>query len=117
MNNLIFVFFYSVLHFSGFTIFAKFLNSSEKEFQENDKLYYSFYPLISLFFIGNINLVLNFFTPLKKVAIFVVLIFLLIAIYGLINSFKKRFIKENFINLFLIPSLTAKPFPDCSKYK
>ena len=76
MNNLIFVFFYSVLHFSGFTIFTKFLNSSKIEFQENNKLYSSFYPLISLFFIGNMNLILNFFTPLKKVAIFVVTIFL-----------------------------------------
>ena len=107
MNNLIFVFFYSVLHFSGFTIFTKFLKISKIETQEKSKLYSSFYPLISLFFIGNLNLILNFFSPLKKVAIFVVAFFLFLAVYGLIISFKNKYIKESFINLFLLPFLIS----------
>ena len=65
MNNLIFVFFYSVLHFSGFTFFTNFLKISKTEVLEKSKFYSSFYPLISLFFLGNLNLILNFFTPLK----------------------------------------------------
>lgn len=107
MNNLIFILFYSILHFSGFTIFTKILKSSKLEFQENSKLYSSFYPLISLFFLGNLNLLLNFFIPLKKVALFVVTTFLFLAIYGLIISLKDKLIKGSVINLLLIPFIIS----------
>ena len=107
MNNLIFVFFYSVLHFSGFTVFTKFLKISKTEVLEKSKLYSSFYPLISLFFLGNLNLILNFFTPLKNVAMYVVTIFLFFSIYGFIISFKNRLLKGNFITLFVIPFLIS----------
>ncbi len=107
MNNLIFVFFYSVLHFSGFTFFTKFLKISKTEVLEKSKLYSSFYPLISLFFLGNLNLILNFFTPLKNVAMYVVTIFLFFSIYGFIISFKNRLLKGNFITLFVIPFLIS----------
>jgi len=107
MNNLIFVFFYSVLHFSGFTFFTKFLTISKTEVLEKNKLYSSFYPLFSLFFLGNLNLILNFFTPLKNVAMSVVTIFLFLAIYGFTISFKKKLLKGNLINLFVIPFLIS----------
>ena len=91
MNNLIFVFFYSVLHFSGFTFFNRFVKISNTDVVEKSKFYFSFYPLISLFFLGNLNLILNFFTPLKNIAVSVLTIFLIFAIYGFIISFQKSY--------------------------
>ena len=50
------------------------------------KIYRSFYPLIGIFFFGNVLLIFNFFTGLNKIPIF--LFFLILFLFSLFKNFK-----------------------------
>ena len=50
------------------------------------KIYRSFYPLIGIFFFGNVLLIFNFFTGLNKIPIFI--FFLILFLFSLFKNFK-----------------------------
>ena len=93
-QTLFFIFYYWLVTALGGVIFRNIsikLKSSNKS-----KLFgievSTFYPLVALFFIGNLLLVLNFFTSLKFAKFIVTIIFLF---------FSKDIFKELINNLFL----------------
>lgn len=93
MTSVIFILFYNYLFFLGKTIcnFLAKYNETISEISE-DPQYSKFYPMVSLFTIGNLLVVLNFFIPLNRVQypIFFLTLFLLV-----LNSKSLKF-KINF---------------------
>jgi len=107
MNNLIFVLFYSLLHFSGYSLYTNLTKNDGIDYKDKYQYQESFFPLISLFLIGNINIVLNFFVPIKLIALPLITIFILLAVYGLVLAFKRDVFKNSIINLFFIPFIVS----------
>ena len=88
-NNLFIIFLYFLLSvffiFIG-KLFFDFFIKSKNENQEMVKIYRSFYPLIGIFFFGNVLLIFNFFTGLNKIPIFI--FFLILFLFSLFKNFK-----------------------------
>ena len=112
MTILIFVIFNLILllAFRGLVTIVKILGN--KKFVV-DKLSVSsipvfvFFPVLSLFLIGNISVFANFFLPLKKLNLFWVVVLFILLFFNLKEPFQldnKLFL---FISLFIIPSVLS----------
>lgn len=102
MNNLIFVVFYIFLFFFGKGIVSFF-----KIYFSNDLYFKNLYPIFSLFLIGNINILINFFFPIRELSIILYIIYLLIAFIGFIKIINEKFEGIKLINLIVIPFLIS----------
>lgn len=112
MTILIFVIFNLILllAFRGLVTIVKILGN--KKFVV-DKLSVSsipvfvFFPVLSLFLIGNISVFANFFLPLKKLNLFWIVVLFILLFFNLKEPFQldnKLFL---FISLFIIPSVLS----------
>lgn len=105
MDLFLFTVFYNLLYFSGKGFSNTFLlrNLSPKSSIKN--ILYIFYPIISLFIIGNLTFLLNFFFPINDVLI---VIYLFVAYFSLINLKKKPELNLKYLIInFLLPSLLS----------
>ena len=104
MNIAITVLTYAYLYFLGSLIVRKFDKS-------NDELYVSnipiklFYPLISLFIIGNLTVIFNFFLPLKTLILPLLISTSILVIVWVTKIRTELFNLNNFVNLFFIPGV------------
>ena len=104
MNIAITVLTYAYLYFLGSLIVRKFDKS-------NDELYVSnipiklFYPLISLFIIGNLTVIFNFFLPLKTLILPLLISTSILVILWVTKIRTELFNLNNFVNLFFIPGV------------
>lgn len=100
MNNLLFLFFYLILYICGYGIVHALKNSSQfnsdlnKNFLSSKNIFHCLYPIVALFILGNLNLILNFFMPVKTSILFILIIFLILFILSLSLVVKNKY--ENF---------------------
>lgn len=107
MNNLIFILFYNVLYFSGRRLVLFLKPKSFENFFENQVIINSLFPIFSLFFLGNTNLILNFFIPLKTSALITTVLFLFMFIFELKEYIKNKFKDFDLMSLIFIPLIIS----------
>ena len=110
MNNLIFLSFYLIFYFSGIGInklFSRKANDDLDILNNSKFLLHDLYPLLSLFVLGNLNLVINFFLPLNKIVVPVLLVIFSLFIFGLIESIKSKLKNVNLLNQVFIPLIVS----------
>ena len=110
MNNLVFLSFYLIFYFSGLGIIKLFTRNTKNNLDtiNNSKLlFHDLYPLLTLFILGNLNLVLNFFLPLNKIVLPLLSIIFSLFIYGLFTSFNSRFKSISILNQLIIPLIVS----------
>ena len=98
--SLYFLIFFSLIYFHGRGIYYIFYDDEKKVFSIPVNL---FYPLMSLFFIGNLSVVFNFFLPLKN--IFFQFLLLTPFIFNLKSSTKLKISFYKIIQFILLPSI------------
>jgi hypothetical protein len=119
MNLIIFLSFYYLAFFSGRGVCLLFVNKSEKNV--NSKKFIEgvnvdiFYPVISLFFIGNCLVLINFFSPLKTAlpVIGLLIIFMLMGNLKVkfnIKNLKMWLIQHNLLPIILSVTLYGSRF-------
>jgi len=119
MNLIIFLSFYYLVFFSGRGVCLLFVNKSEKNV--NSKKFIEgvnvdiFYPVISLFFIGNCLVLINFFSPLKTAlpVIGLLIIFMLLGNLKVkfnIKNLKMWLIQHNLLPIILSVTLYGSRF-------
>ena len=106
MTIIIFLFFYFYLLFVGrgsLVLLSK-LNKNNSEdiniFINNQNV---FFPIISLFILGNTLSILNFFLPIKSTSYLIIIISFLLLFFNLFNLKKYKFNVKNVIYHFIIP--------------
>ena len=98
--TLYFLIFFSLIYFHGRGIYYIFYNNEKKVFLIPINL---FYPLISLFFVGNLTVIFNFFLP--SINIFFQFILLIPFIFNLKSFIKLKVSLYKFIQFVLLPSI------------
>ena len=106
MTVFIFLFFYFYLLFVGrgsLVLLSK-LNKNNREdiniFINNQNV---FFPIISLFILGNTLSIFNFFLPIKSTAYLIIIISFLLLFFNLFSLKKYKFNGQNVINHLIIP--------------
>jgi hypothetical protein len=111
MNLIIFLSFYYLAFFSGRGVCLLFKNKSEKDV--NSKQFIEgvnvdiFYPVISLFFIGNCLVLVNFFTSLKTAFPVIVLVIIFMLLGNLRVKFEIKNLKMWLIQHNLVPIILS----------
>ncbi len=100
ITSLYFLIFFSLVYLHGRGIYYIFYDVQKKVFSIPVNL---FYPLISLFFIGNLSVIFNFFLPLKN--IFFQFLLLIPFIFNLKSSKKLKFSLYKIIQFAILPSI------------
>lgn len=114
MTNLLFVIFFNFVFYIGRGIVKIYLKLKNNDL-EISKLYISkhlkieiFFPLIALFFYGNILFISNFFIPIKKLIFYLLFILILIFLYGIFDKLEKKKLNLNFItNNIIFPLIIS----------
>ena len=105
MNIALTVLTYSYLYFFGDLIVNRFKKSNIVNREVSGIPISLFYPLVSLFLIGNFAVVLNFFIPLKYLILPIFLTSGLAAVYWVFITKNNLFNLKNFISIIFIPSI------------
>ena len=106
MNSIIYIFFYLFLYFLGRGVFIllKSLNGlNSLNYKIATIPINIFYPIISLFYIGNLILIFNFFTGTNKTFIYLIGIFPILL--NFLNIFKASYKQIDIVIKFLILSI------------
>ena len=104
MNIAITVVTYAYLYFLGSLIVRRF-NDSNNEPRVSNIPIKLFYPLISLFVIGNLTVIFNFFLPLKNLILPLFISTSILVILWMIKIRKELFNLNHFINIVFIPGV------------
>ena len=110
MNNLLFLSFYLIFYISGIGInklFSRKANDDLNILNNSKFLLHDLYPLLTLFVLGNLNLAINFFLPLNKSVVPVLLVIFSLFIFGLIESIKSKLKNVNLFNQVFIPLIVS----------
>ncbi len=105
MNIALTVLTYSYLYFFGELIVNRFKKSNIVNREVSGIPISLFYPLVSLFLIGNFAVVLNFFIPLKYLILPIFLTSGLAAVSWVFITKNNLFNLKNFISIIFIPSI------------
>ena len=104
MNIAITVVTYAYLYFLGSLIVRRF-NDSNNEPRVSNIPIKLFYPLISLFVIGNLTVIFNFFLPLKNLILPLFISTSILVILWMIKIRTELFNLNHFINIVFIPGV------------
>lgn len=103
INSVLFVIFFNLMYFHGRGIVLIFDNLKQKNLNLFKLPLNLFYPLISLFFIGNLTLILNFFLPVKS------FFFQILLFFPILFNFKKletpSYSVNNLIKYLFLPGI------------
>ena len=106
MNILVAVISYFFLHLLGKSIFNILFSKNFSKNSVSDIEIDNFYPLISLFFVGNLILILNFFIAIKLTVNFLLLFSLFLILFDIIkNKFELNINFKTFIYFIFTPSV------------
>ena len=106
MNNFIFLIFYLASYLCGKSLFIlivknnKFSKNKIDRFEDINNYIHNLYPLFSIFALGNLVLLLNFFTPIKEVLLLIFGFFIILFIYGIFELYKTKLKDFNLVNLY-----------------
>ncbi len=109
MNNFIFLIFYLASYLCGKSLFIlivknnKFSKNKIDRFEDINNYIHNLYPLFSIFALGNLVLLLNFFTPIKEVLLLIFGFFIILFIYGIFELYKTKLKDFNLVNQIFIP--------------
>tara|TARA_X000000368_G_scaffold196337_1_gene154932 strand:+ start:1461 stop:3107 length:1647 start_codon:yes stop_codon:yes gene_type:complete len=107
MNSIIYIFFYLFLYFLGrgvFTLFTNLYGLKSLNYKIASIPINIFYPIISLFYIGNLILVFNFFTGTNKTFIYLIGVFPILLNFSNMYKLSYKVIDNviKFIILFIV---------------
>jgi len=106
MNILVAVISYFFLHHLGKSIFNILFSKNFSKNSVSDIEIDNFYPLISLFFVGNLILILNFFIAIKLTVNFLLLFSLFLILFDIIkNKFELNINFKTFIYFIFTPAV------------
>ena len=104
MNIAITIVTYAYLYFLGSLIVRKFNKSNNERYVSNIPIKL-FYPIISLFVIGNLTVVFNFFFPLKNLILPLLISTSILVILWVTKIRTELFNLNHFINIVFIPGV------------